>query len=197
MKSFKSCLLAGVAGLMVLMSSCLNGDNSTTSTVMGVVGFSMDAGRNLLQTEGGNLYFQGLEDITQYPEGSCWAVNVKINSEEQTSNKFTIGVLQSAALQFDVNRNVMSLTDGEIKLEENEKPIEVVSQPLYGYNIVTKDRLFLQSLHKNNTNQLNTLMLYLDPNQEPEKLSEGGLECNMYTVYMRSFCTNADRKSVV
>lgn len=185
MKSFKSCLLAGVAGLMVLMSSCLgNGSNIRGFAVVGVIGFSMDAGRNVLQTDGGDCYFQGIEDV-KFSEGSCWLMNIQINYDEQTSNKFSIVTLESSPIPFDSNFNIIPLTDGEIVLEPNEKPIGGILPAG-----IAKNKLFLASAHKNNTNQLNTLRLYFDPAQEPEKVTVDNAECNVYTVYLRSICTN-------
>lgn len=186
MKSFKSCLLAGVAGLMVLMSSCLNGNNVQSGAVIGVVGFSTDAGRYVLQTETENFYFQGIEDATTYFEGSCWLMRIIKNYDEQTSNKFSIVTLETPPIRFDVNSYVTSLTNGEIVLESNEQNLELVVP--YG---IVKDRLFIETGHKNKTNQVNTLRLYFDPAQEPEKIAlENNTECNVYTVYLRSICTH-------
>lgn len=190
MKSFKSILLVGAASLSILLSSCLgNGNSSTSGPVLGVVGVST-TGRTLLQTDNMNYYFQGLENSSQFPVGSCWLANIRIDYDVQTSTEYTVATLESSPIQFDTNSNVMSLPAGDIVLEEKEKVIGDIA--IYG---IVKDHLFMESIHKNNTNQLNSLKLYLDPNQEPEKYTLEGSEYNMYTAYVRSICTTEGDQS--
>ena len=192
MKNFKNYVLVGITGLSLLLTSCLgDGKRIERGTVAGVINsFDMEAGRTVLDAGGAKFYFPGLED-PQFTDGSCWFMNIEVNYDNQISTKYLQATLLTDPIEYVRRGYVNSFTDN-IPLDANEQTISDVA-----IISVVKNMLFLDTAHKNHSDQKNQLSIYYKTGEESVTFNVSGTDYNMYTLYVRSICSSPGEESSV
>lgn len=176
MKLVKLCLAASMVAASFMLTSCLNGNNTTSGVAYGVVHYSMDAFHNVVAVDdnGTDVFAPEFETCQ---DGDCVGFVYKIDYDKQQSNKYvTASVSDYVVCDKYMAQSVVDTTSASIL--PSEKPIENVYSLQY-----VKGYLFANVAFKNiPEDQKNTFSISYNTNEAPDKNENG----NVYKLYVRS-----------
>jgi hypothetical protein len=184
----KKLMLAGLlTGTLMLLNSCLDGENSSSSQgqSFGVVEMNLKAGGNVIYHNDLDLPLYSPTLSPNISDGECCLISYLYKSEDNQN----IAALGYYTIQeqgyLDVTRiaPIPVKTDTAV-IKENELPMASISlSDTYGNPIYIKGYLFIYSAHESmDTDQKNRYELSYDMGQEPvlENMN------NVYQLYLRA-----------
>jgi hypothetical protein len=178
----KKLLFVGLlAGSLMLMNSCLDGDNSSSTQDQryGVVELNLKAGGNAIYYSDLDYPFYSATLSPKILDGECCLINYLYKSEDN-QNFATLGyytIQEQGYLVVDKGAAIPMKTDTAV-VKENELPISNAVATAY-----VKGYLFLDSYHESmDTEQKNRYELSYDAEQEPV-LQDAK---NVYQLYLRA-----------
>jgi hypothetical protein len=178
----KKLLFVGLfAGTLMLLNSCLNGENSSSTQDQryGVVELNLKAGGNAIYYSDQDYPFYSPTLSPQILDGECCLINYLYKSEDN-QNFTTLGyytIQEQGYLVVDKGAAIPMKTDTAV-VKENELPMSNVVAASY-----VKGYLFIESYHESmDTDQKNRYELSYDMEQEPA-LTDAK---NVYQLYLRA-----------
>lgn len=169
------------AGTLLLLNSCLDGENSSSSQgqVYGVVEMNLKAGGNVIYYHDLDLPLYSSTLSSKISDGECCLISYLYKSEDN-QNIATLGYYTIQEMGYSVvdKGMVMPVKTDTAVVKENELPMASIDLANY-----VKGYLFINSYHESmDTGQTNRYELSYNTGEEP--VSEGSQ--NVYQLYLRA-----------
>ena len=183
MKKLKVLGLAAAAAGMVLLTSCMDGNNTQTGTIYGVVDYSKDFKKIVKGLDGGTYFVPTINNDINFNTDECVAVYGTIDySSPENANASTYGYFTMSALDYvkynTYDENYFNQQD-TVGIHEGEMAFSAITGIAGGYYVNNYVFMSLQSLSVQ-PDQKTQFRVSFDPNVKTEQGKR------VYDLYLRA-----------